>query len=215
MPPVSEHQSLSSNVPSIFKLTLVALASLIVGASAGAYGYSLYQKIYFIVPVVENNASDNPYFPYQIFNTPVYVNKALGFSITVPSSWKRYAVREDNDGINVVITLGLPLERATSTPVGYPENSSHVINIEHFKITKSFAWKSEIGRCADVDGPCEESDVMASSSQYVFSTFYPKPHAGWNFSEYFTNNEPEPYVVAVWKDFDLKSSLKVFEPLIR
>ena len=123
MPPQTGQQNSTSNTKSLWKSALVVLVALIVGAGAGAYGFYLWQKPIIVTPVVENSASEDSYFPYQILTSPTYTNKALGFSLTVPSSWTRYAIREDTVWPNIIVTVSLPVQNASSTRfLGYPKN---------------------------------------------------------------------------------------------
>lgn len=154
----------------------------------------------------------NPYFPYQLLTSQFYTNKDLGFSIDFPASWTRYVIREDQTDFGKIITIGLPLQNKDSAMMlSYPESAKQVINIVSFKITEAFAWESEEGICSDVVGPCFENDVIASSTKYVYSTNYPRPHAGWDYITDF--GDSEEYLKTVKDDFNLEMSLKVFEPM--
>lgn len=189
---------------------------MIIGISVGASGYYFWQNTHQsnpTTPLIENTGTEqNAHFSYQILTTPTYTNKTLGFSITVPSSWMKYVIREDDNWPNIVITIGLPLDNASSTRfLGYPESAAQVIDIAHFQITPANLWKSDKGSCAAADGPCFENGVIASSTKYIFSTLYPRPHASWDFAGDYGSSET--YVGAVWNDFDLHKSLQVVEPI--
>lgn len=193
---------------------LVAVVSLVVGAMlalAGCYSWKSLQSEF---PADNVRAKANPHFPYQILAEPIYKNDDLGFSVEVPPTWTQYAIREDNNWPNIVITIGLPLENADSARyLSYPESRAQVIDIARFQATPISLWESEKGSCEEVAGPCFENDVIASSTSYVFSTVYPRPHAGWGFADDYGSSEA--YVGAVWDDFDLGRALTVFEPVAR
>lgn len=191
---------------------LTILISLFVGAAIAMFGCYLWKNTHPTTSLIENNEVEiNSHFPYQILTTPTYINKELGFSVTLPKSWTNYAIREDRSGLSTVITFGLPLNYASSSSfLSYPESKAQVVDIAHFQITPAFAWRSEKGSCDGADGPCFENDVIASSTEYVFSTLYPRPHAGWGFADEY--GDSESYVRAVWEDLDLDKSLRVFEP---
>jgi hypothetical protein len=189
-----------------YKTIGVRALVLLVGVLLGVCG-----TIFFIKNKYHEGAKETHY-PYQIVETPTYTNKELGFSITVPSSWKRYAIQEASDGDTTVVTIGLPAVHAsTLKALPYPESKAGVFDIARFKVTRENAWKDERGTCDRIkDELCIENDFIASSTLYVFSTYYPKPLLDWTPEDFLHVGESE--VGKLHNDFDLKKSLRVFEP---
>lgn len=206
----------SPNVTTSSSRSKTIAVSLFLGATVAMLGcYNLEKYIFPTSSLADNSEVEiNSHFPYQILTTPVYANKELGFSISLPQSWTSYAIREDHSGLITAITIGLPLKYASSSSfLSYPESAAQVIDIARFQITPAFAWRSEKGSCDGANGPCFENDVIASSTEYVFSTLYPRPHAGWGFVDEY--GDSESYVRSVWEDLDLDGSLRVFEPIAK
>ena len=159
--------------------------------------------------VQEYIVEQSQYYPYELHDEPVFTHPYFGLSVTMPSSWGEYVVREYYRGPDTVIAIGLPLESEEAiSAMPYPESRAGVFEVAHFKVTPAAFWESEEGMCGDEE-MCFENEIIASSTSFVVSTYYPRPYAGWDFAAEY--GQSEPYVASVKDDLDVETALEVFE----
>ena len=142
-------------------------------------------------------------YPYKrLISGKKYVDNYFGYSLDIPNDGNQYVLGEGGDfnGFFTTINIGV-LNNNKDMTWQYPAGRAGILEVTRFQIVPSYSWKSEKGICDKSEGPCFENIVIASSTDYVFSTYYPRPNL----------DSEEAYILDRKFDFDVENNLKVFE----
>lgn len=143
---------------------------------------------------------------YSIHTERTYMNKDLGFSIKLPDSWTRYAVRQTRDADSAEVFFGLPVDGDSMLGVNRwddPEYASMVLDIYSIRIVPVSDYDVYVKKCAapDVDYPCHVDPEITRTATHVYAGHQMNVH--WIPCAEAEDLVAEPYACSVYGDFFL------------
>jgi len=148
----------------------------------------------------------------------IYCNEKYSFQLIMPSSWKNYVKKEEEDGQTTIISFGLPLETdEISQWLSEPEKTEKIFKIWSLYIMPISEWELRKRECENpaVDYPCFYPMEITRNEDYVFGSGQYSITGGWDPCAGETKNK-ETYFCSVYWDmsptrgYDIEQSFSLF-----